>query len=131
VLAELNRLRDAGVVRLVDALVVTRRDDGSFDTVDEFSAETGFSGHIVTAVLGTAADPPAGRSDVIDLTGSARWSLADAVPNGTTVVIGLIEHLWARGLTDAIAGTGGTPVEETWLAPEDRARVEQLLVASS
>ncbi len=34
VLAELARLSDAGLVRLVDVLLVTRAADGTFDTVD-------------------------------------------------------------------------------------------------
>jgi hypothetical protein len=116
------------VVRLLDVLVATRGADGSFETVDITAAETGFSGRIVAAIL--AEPDPLQRSDVIDVTGMPTWSLADAVPEGTTVVIGLIEHLWARGLAAAIAAVGGRPLEETWLAPDDKARVDELLAVS-
>jgi len=125
VLAELGRLRDAGVVRLLDVLVASRGSDGSFETLDIKANEAGFSGRIVTEILGEP--DPLTRTQVIDVTGMPSWSLSDSVPDGTTVVIGLIEHLWARDLAAAVAGAGGRPLEETWLAPDDRARVEKLL----
>ena len=55
------------------------------------------------------------------------WSLADAIPVGTTAAVALIEHLWAKPLSEAIARAGGTALEETWLHREDVTRLEQLM----
>ena len=72
VLAEMARLSDAGLVRLVDVLLVTRAADGTFDTVEV--AETGAewladlpqgNGALVAALLGhpdeTGDDPKEGQ----------------------------------------------------------------------
>jgi hypothetical protein len=54
------------------------------------------------------------------------WSLADAIPVGGTAAVALIEHVWAAPLSAAIQAAGGTLLEETWLAREDRELLETL-----
>ncbi len=73
--------------------------------------------HAETAGDAAPADDPVGST----------WSLADAIPVGSTAAVALIEHLWAAPLTEAIRRAGGTPVEETWLAPGDVEVLEALL----
>jgi len=119
VLEELGRLRDAGVVRLVDLVVVRREPDGSFETVDLPSGAPAGLGRIATAFLhedgGTDAEPD-GDS----------WSLTDAVPVGGLAAVALLEHLWAAPLAGVIAAVGGTPLDETWLSVDDRRRLADL-----
>jgi len=55
------------------------------------------------------------------------WSLADAIPTGGTAAVALIEHLWAAPPRDAIRRSGGTALEETWLAREDVERLTGLI----
>ncbi|MGH2392550.1 MAG: DUF6325 family protein, partial [Candidatus Limnocylindria bacterium] len=114
VLAELTRLRAAGIVRLVDLLLVSRADDGSIETLAPPDGTTADLGELAAAVLGSpegesnsdsAVD--AGSNDV------SAWSLADAVPPGSTAAVALIEHMWAGALTTAIQRAGGTLLEET------------------
>jgi hypothetical protein len=127
VLVELARLRDAGIVRLLDLLVVERREDGTFHTVDTPGAGALGLGELAVAVLahpngdGTAADQP----------GDETWSLADVVAPGSVAAVALIEHLWAGPLTDAIARAGGTPLDETWLPTDERASLEAALARRS
>jgi hypothetical protein len=123
VLSELARLRDSGIVRLLDLLVVRRGDD-QFETVD-LPAELGApDGSIVAAIVGHPSgdtNPHDERPEV------ASWSLADAIPAGSLAAVALIEHLWAGPLVSAIARSGGTALEETWLAAPDRDALAALL----
>lgn len=125
VLAELARLREAGIVRLIDVLLVSRSQDGTLQTLeppDGFAAELG---EIAAEVLGQPEDAGtevanvAADSDVTKIESASTWSLADAIPVGSTAAVALIEHLWAAPLGAAIQRAGGTPLEETWLARPD------------
>ena len=131
VLAELRRLGAAEVVRLVDVLLVERTSSGSLETLPAPPGLPEQSGVVVAALLGQPSggqhDEPTTRSRA---SGVSTWSLADAVPVGSTAAVALIEHLWAAPLRDAIDRAGGTPLDETWLAPEDVRRLEGLLTSS-
>jgi len=129
VLAEFARLREAGIIRLLDVLLVERADDGSFDTLAA-PAELGpESGALAAALLGDAAGRAAAGQATAEAAATSQWSLSDAVPRGSVAGVALIEHLWASPLLGAIQRAGGTPLEETWLASEDIAMVEELLAA--
>ena len=126
VLAELTRLREAGIVRLVDVLLVSRADDGTLHTLDPPPGTASDAGELAIAFFGRpgAAAVPDRSGDASD---AAAWSLADAVPPGTTAAVALIEHVWAAPLRAAIDRAGGRPLEETWLAAEDRGALEVLM----
>jgi hypothetical protein len=121
VATKLGELRDAGIVRLVDALVVTRHDDATFETIDGVDLPT--DGTLVAELLGRGDDEPD------DHDGAHLWSLTDAVPVGATAVVALIEHVWAGPLRDAIGRAGGITLDETWLTAEDTGRLEGLMTA--
>ena len=110
VLAEFDRLRDEGVVRLVDVLLIRRLAGGTFETLDPPPGSDPDLGRIVAEVLGGEDDEPDGDT----------WSLADAVPPGGIAAVALIEHLWAEPVVDAIGRAGGRPLAEMWLPPELR-----------
>jgi uncharacterized membrane protein len=114
IMVELARLREAGVVRLVDVLLVRRDEDGSFDTLPAPPGSDPASGELAANILGAADEP-----DPDDAT----WSLADSVEPGGTAAVVLLEHLWAKPLVDAIGAAGGRPLGEGWLSSEDRARI--------
>ncbi len=126
VLAEMARLTDAGLVRLVDVLLVTRAEDGTFDTVevpaDDPERLPGLlpgNGALAAALLGHSDE----AGDELDALDGPAWSLADSVPAGTTAAVALIEHLWAAPLRAAIRRTGGVPLDEIWLAEADLQRL--------
>lgn len=129
VLAEFARLREAGIVRLLDVLLVERAEDGSFDTLAA-PAELGpESGVLAAALLGDATGRAVAGPATGEAAGASQWSLSDAVPRGSVAGVALIEHLWASPLLGAMQRAGGTPLEETWLASDDIAMVEELLAA--
>jgi uncharacterized membrane protein len=132
-LAELQRLKEADIVRLVDLLVVRKDDDGNVTTVQTSDLTTEESmelGAIVGALIGMGT----GEEDMIDagaLAGAEAgqdghlidaedvWYVADMIPDGATVAIGLIEHRWAIGLRDAIGRAGGFVLADEWIHPKD------------
>ena len=116
-LTELARLGEAGVVRLVDLLVVRRLDDGSLETADGY-----LDGHgeVAAALLG-GAEATGG-----DAGAESTWSLADVVPEQGLAVVALVEHLWAGPLTASLQARGATLLEETWLSEADRAMLTSL-----
>jgi uncharacterized membrane protein len=122
-LAELGRLREAGIVRLVDVLLVTRTEDG-LDTLPlPPHADPGW-GRVAAALLGATEDQDDGADGQDD---GDRWSLADVVPEGGSAAVALIEHTWAEPLVAAIRRAGGAPLDETWLAADDVARLERIV----
>ena len=120
VLAELTRLEEAGIVRLIDLLVVAKGEDGTVETLED-TLLPGPYGELAARLLSdpSTAEYPAGEAPT--------WSIADALPAGQAAAVALIEHTWASPLRDAILRNGGTPLDETWLAPDDVALLESLL----
>jgi len=129
VLGELTKLREAGIVRLIDLLVVSRDEDGTIETLEPPAEMEGSVGKLAALVFGQGDEHGGGPGDagLGDVPDGSTWSLADAVPVGSAAAVALIEHLWAAPLSDAIRRAGGTPVEETWLAPADVEALEALM----
>lgn len=124
VLAEFTRLREAGLVRLIDVLLVSRSEDGTLETLEAPDAAAAHLGGLAVEILGQPQNASQAETSEIDT--AAMWSLADAIPVGGTAAVALIEHVWAAPLSAAIQRAGGTLLEETWLAREDRELLETL-----
>jgi uncharacterized membrane protein len=124
VLAEFARLREAGLVRLIDVLLVSRSEDGMLETLETPEAAAADLGGLAVEVLGQPENASQAETSEIDT--AAMWSLADAIPVGGTAAVALIEHVWAAPLSAAIQRAGGSLLEETWLAREDRELLETL-----
>ena len=143
ILAELSRLRENEVIRLIDALAVVKNVDGNLAVLqwsDLSIEEAEGLGATVGALLGLGvggedaaeAGAIAGRqagSDGHLLDESEVWDVADAIEPGNAAAIALIEHVWAVPLRAAIAKAGGIAVSDEWVHPLDL--VEIGLLASS
>ena len=114
VLAELTRLRERGVVRLVDVLLVERGHDGTFEVLEPPPGSDPDLGRIAAEVLGGGGDADGDGSP------DGAWSLADAVPPGGVAAVALLEHLWAEPLVAAIGGAGGRLLGDLWLPEDER-----------
>jgi len=126
VLAELERLRQNDVVRVIDLLVVHKRADGVVERLDHSdlpAGEPGSTGEAVGALIGLGAageeraEAEAGHAPAQD----EFWSLDEAIPNDSAAAIALVEHRWAIGTRDAIRAAGGVPVADAWIHPADLA----------
>jgi len=133
ILAELNRLRENQVIRLIDALAVQKNLDGSLAALQwsDLSVEEAEGlGATVGALLGLGADGGAGMdagaiagmdagSDGHLIDKSEVWDVADAIEPGSAAAIALIEHVWAVPLRVAITKAGGIAVSDEWVHPLD------------
>ena len=119
ILAEVDRLRGRGVLRLLDMLFVARSQDGTIERLTIGDDED--FGSLLAAVVPVADGGPAGPASA---DGSAAFdradarALADSLELGTALAFLLVEHHWAAPLFDAIAETGGTLIGEGFLTAE-------------
>jgi hypothetical protein len=127
VVAEFARLRDAGIVRLVDVLVVSRTAEDTFEALDLAEGLEAGLGEVAASILSQPENSAATDRQRAEIDTASTWSLADAIPVGGTAAVALIEHTWAGPLSAAIRRAGGTLLEETWLAREDHELLEALI----
>jgi uncharacterized membrane protein len=132
ILPELQRLRDLDIVRLVDLVVVAKDEDGEIEAV-ELSDLSDEERENLGALAGALVGVGAGGKEAAEagamvgaeaaeeglLGDETMWSVADAIPEGTTAAVALIEHRWAIPLRDAIRRAGGVPLADSWIHPED------------
>jgi len=133
VLEELKRLREADIVRLVDLLVVAKDDEGDLAVVqatDLTQDEAMEFGALVGALIGfgTGDDETMEAAAVAGATAGAdshliddaeAWYVADAIPNGTTAAVALLEHRWAIPFRAAIVDQGGIVLADEWIHAAD------------
>ena len=118
-LAELERLRESDVVRVIDLLVVHKSADGVVERLhhsDLTAGEAEGAGAVVSALIGldaTRVGVEGGEEEF--------WSLDGAIPNGSAAAIALVEHRWAIGTRAAIRAAGGVAVADAWIHPADLA----------
>ena len=133
--AELDRLREHEFVKIVDALVVSKDDEGNVVAlqVSDLSADEATEmGAIAGALIGFGygGDDDAAIEAGAELGAEATadghlipeedaWYVADAIPNGSTAAIILLEHLWAIPLRNAIVDAGGIALADEWIHAKD------------
>jgi hypothetical protein len=121
VLAELERLRESDVVRVIDLLVVHKGADGVVQRLHHSDLTAG-EAEGAGAAVGTLIGLDETRVEASDLPAEEEfWSLDEAIPNDSAAAIALVEHRWAIGTRDAIRAAGGTPVADAWIHPADLA----------
>lgn len=132
ILPEVERLREAGLIRLVDLLIVEKAADGTvtaveatdlgLDEAQEFGAIAGaLIGFGLDGEDGAEAGAEAGAALAADgsILDDDVWYVADSIPPGSTAAIALFEHLWAIPLRTAISNAGGVALADQWIHPED------------
>ena len=136
VLAELRRLREHDIVRLVDLLFVTKDENGEIEAIEHSElqeASVQAFGSLAGALtdMGGAGEEEAEAGAMpgavaVDEEGAVidpdeAWYVADAIPPATSAAIVLLEHRWAIPLRDAIHHGGGNALVDTWIHPQDLA----------
>ena len=119
-LAELERLRDSDVVRVIDLLVVHKDAGGHIRRLHRSDLAAEGAGAVVSALIGlgpaAVEDESDGRPGEDEV-----WSLDEAIPNDSAAAIALVEHRWAIGMREAIRAAGGVAVADAWIHPADLA----------
>jgi uncharacterized membrane protein len=130
IVAELDKLREHAFVRVLDALVVEKDDDGEITavqlsdlSVDEAMELGALAGALVGLGVGDAEDgAELGALEGADghvIPDEEVWYVADAIPPGSVAAVLLLEHLWAIPFRDAIVDAGGIALADEWIHPAD------------
>ena len=133
ILAELERLKDADIVRVIDAVAIKKDDDGSITvlrTTDLSTDEAQEFGAVVGALIGLGAAGEEGMAAGAEAGAEAMadgevfdeenvWYAADAIPNGTAAAAALLEHRWAIPLRGTILRAGGYVLADEWIHAKD------------
>ena len=134
ILAELDRLKENDIVRVIDGLAVHKDADGEVtvlkrtDLSDEEAAEFGAT---VGALIGIGIGGEEGAKVGAEL-GAERTAegvnifrvedvpdVIEQIPNDSAAAIILLEHRWAIPLRDAVVRTNGMPIADTFIHPLD------------
>jgi len=136
VIAELERLRENDMVRVIDSLAVYKDADGQIE-VEHLSNLTedeaievgtkigaliglgiaGEEGAEAGALEGAEEVAAAGSLDVFSE--DEAWDVVDDIPNDSAAALILLEHHWAVPLRDAIARAGGFRISDGFISPLD------------
>ena len=121
VLAELERLRESDVVRVIDLLVVHKGADGVVRRLhhsDLTAGEAEGAGTVVGALIGLGATRDEAEGGHLQA-GEEFWSVDEAIPDDSAAAIALVEHRWAIATRAAIRAAGGVAVADAWIHPAD------------
>ncbi len=135
VIAELERLRESGTVRVIDALAVYKDAEGELE-IEHLSnlseAEAIELGTKIGALIGLGIDGEEGAEagavvgaeqaaadGIHPLAGVDEWDVLEDIPNNSAAALILLEHHWAVPLRDAIARAGGFRISDAFISPLD------------
>ena len=123
---QVDRLRDAGTVGLLDILALRKNRDGTVDiepVPDPEPDPPHRPGDLICQLLrkagaaATLSSPPSGGRGYL-MFGSPIPDPADMLPVRATVLALLLEHRWAIPLRDAVRRADAFPVADVWLGRE-------------
>jgi len=136
IIAELERLRENDMVRVIDSLAVYKDADGELEVEHlsnlsereaiEYGTKIGaLIGLGIEGEAGVAAGAAAGAEEVADAGGvevfteDEAWDVLEDIPNDSAAALLLIEHHWAVPLRDAIVRAGGFRISDGFISPLD------------
>jgi uncharacterized membrane protein len=134
VIAELERLHENGMVRVIDSIAVYKDADGDLemehlsnltqDEAIELGSKIGaLIGLGIAGEEGMEAGAEAGAEQAaeegINVFGGDEWDVLEDIPNDSAAALILLEHHWAVPLRDAIARAGGFRVSDGFISPLD------------
>jgi hypothetical protein len=132
ILAELKRLREEGIVRLVGLLFVRKDADGSITSLQESDFEPPAAlliGSAMRDLIGArrfaAVQGGAEEASLFGYTDADIHRIAAEIPTDTAVALALFEHSWALQLKEAIVDAGGFVAADGLVGPAALLALEQ------
>src|SRR4249919_2868133 len=135
IIEELERLRESGTVRVIDALAVHKDADGDIEVahLSNLSKDEAIEiGTVIGALIGLGiegeegaeagaiAGAQAASEEGVDIfTDDEAWDILEEIPNDSAAALILLEHHWAVPLRDAIARAGGFRISDGFISPLD------------
>lgn len=134
IIAELDRLKESGTVRVIDALAVYKDTDGEVEVMhlSNLSVDEAIElGSKVGALIGLGLEGEPGLDDgaragaeaaadgIAAFSDEDAWDILEEIPNGTAAALLLLEHHWAVPLRDAVFRAGGFRISDGFISPLD------------
>jgi uncharacterized membrane protein len=136
IIAELERLRENDMVRVIDSLAVYKDADGELEVehLSNLSEQEAIEyGTKIGALIGlgiegeegieagavAGAEEVAAAGGVKVFTDEEAWDVLEDIPNDSAAALVLIEHHWAVPLRDAIMRAGGFRISDGFISPLD------------
>ena len=94
-------LVESGIVRIVHLVCITKDDDGEVAALELNELDDQVSAQYVT--LAAELDALIGEEDIEDF--------GEQLDPGSSIALLVVEHVWAKGFADAVAGSGGVLLE--------------------
>ncbi len=144
-LDELDRVREFGIIRLIDFLFVAKDTDGNISALEvsdldmeemvEFGAVVGGliglgAAGVEGAEVGAVAGALAVAENDFGLTAEEVREVADRIPRGSSGVLVLFEHTWALRLKEYVVNAGGVLIAQGLLHPSALVEVGAELAAA-
>jgi hypothetical protein len=118
---QIDLLEQSNTIRVLD-FVFLHRDEATNALVRMDYEGPDREGRVTMLLDGAetngVGEPSSGPGDAFRLTPDDIREVADALDPGTSAGFIIFEHVWARGLKQAIAETDGVPFAEGFLTPE-------------
>jgi hypothetical protein len=129
---ELERLKEEGIIRIVDLMLVRKDAAGSVSHIKasdlDWEEATTFgetigalAGFLAGGREGASQGAIAGMAELMDghlFDEEDAFRLEQALGPATAVAVVLFEHLWAKPLLDAIGRADGIELLNEWIRPE-------------
>ena len=134
IVAELERLKESGTVRVIDALAVHKDADGEIEVahLSNLSKDEAIElGSKVGALIGLGiegeegmyagaeAGAEAAEDGVSVFSDDDAWDVLAEIPNDSAAALILLEHHWAVPLRDAVVRAGGSRISDGFISPLD------------
>ena len=134
VIAELERLHENGMVRVIDSIAVYKDAAGDLEmehlsnlTEDEAIEVGSKIGALIGLGIdgeegmeaGAAAGAEQAAEEGINVFGGDEWDVLEDIPNDSAAALILLEHHWAVPLRDAIARANGFRISDGFISPLD------------
>jgi uncharacterized membrane protein len=136
IIAELERLRENDMVRVIDSLAVYKDANGELEVehLSNLSEQEAIEyGTKIGALIGlgiegedgieagaaAGAEEVAAAGGVHVFTDEEAWDVLEDIPNDSAAALVLIEHHWAVPLRDAIMRAGGFRISDGFISPLD------------
>lgn len=132
-LKELERLRESDIVRVIDLVVVYKKDDGTIEELrrsdlsesdrEEFGAIAGaLLGFGMAGEEGAEAGAEAGIQAMAEgnvIGQDEVYYLEEMIPPGMAAAVAVLEHRWAIPIREKLRAAGGTLLGDSWVHPRD------------
>lgn len=136
IIAELERLRQSGTIRVIDALAIYKDANGELEVehLSNLSEQEAIEvGSTIGALIGlgiegeegieagavAGAEQAAAEGGVHVFSEEDGWDVLEDIPNDAAAALILIEHHWAVPIRDAVFRAGGFRISDAFISPLD------------